>query len=79
VVFCKFGYKAYSQWQYFHAKYVESEILIVIETLITYSGSLPSRALALVLEWASLHKEELMENWSLAKNDLKLKNIEPLK
>lgn len=64
---------------HFHAKYAESEILIIIETLTTYSGYLPSRALALVLEWASLHQDELMENWNLAKNDLKLKKIEPLK
>jgi hypothetical protein len=64
---------------HFHAKYAENEILIIIETLATYSGSLPSRALALVLEWALLHQEELMDDWSLAQNDLKLKKIEPLK
>jgi hypothetical protein len=29
------------------------------------TGSLPRRALALVLEWATLHREELMEDWNL--------------
>jgi hypothetical protein len=27
------------------------------------NGSLPRRAHALVVEWASLHKDELMKNW----------------
>ncbi|MBV5323167.1 DUF4160 domain-containing protein, partial [bacterium] len=28
-------------------------------------GKLPRRALALVLEWANEHRDELMEDWSL--------------
>lgn len=64
---------------HFHAQYGEYEILIKIEDLSVYAGSLPSRAFGLVMEWASLHQEELMHNWELMKQDLPLKKIEPLK
>ena len=37
---------------HFHAQYGEYEILIKIEDLSVYAGSLPSRAFGLVMEWA---------------------------
>ena len=37
------------------------------------------RALGLVIEWAAQHKEELMEDWNLAKNNQPPKKIAPLK
>jgi hypothetical protein len=46
---------------HFHAIYGEHEALIEIETLMVFRGSLPRRALALVLEWAALHRAELRE------------------
>ena len=64
---------------HFHAEYGEHEILIKIEDLSIYAGYFPSRAFGLVMEWASLHREELMENWICAQSDLKLKKIQPLK
>ena len=63
---------------HFHAKYQEHEVLIEIQNLPIYAGSLPSRALGLVIEWASQHQVELMENWNLALQDLPLKKIESL-
>lgn len=39
---------------HFHATYNDFEILIRINDLSIYSGSLPSRAFSLVMEWASL-------------------------
>ncbi|MDR7536985.1 MAG: DUF4160 domain-containing protein [Armatimonadota bacterium] len=36
------------------------------------------RALRLVLEWAELHKAELLENWELAQQGQPLKRIAPL-
>ncbi len=44
---------------HFHALYGEDESLIEIESLAVYRGELPRRALAMVLEWAALHREEL--------------------
>ncbi|MBC7587611.1 MAG: DUF4160 domain-containing protein [Chitinophagaceae bacterium] len=63
---------------HFHAKYQEHEVLIEIQNLSIYAGSLPARALGLVIEWASQHQVELMENWNLALQDLPLKKIESL-
>lgn len=41
-------------------------------------GSLPTRALALVLEWANEHREELMEDWNLCRAKQLPKQIKPL-
>jgi hypothetical protein len=43
---------------HFHALCAEHEALIDIRTLEVIEGSLPRRALALVLEWASEHRAE---------------------
>ena len=63
---------------HFHAYYGEHEALIVIETLDTYEGALPRRAMALVLEWAALHRQELRANWERARRGESLTRIEPL-
>ena len=44
---------------HFHAVYGDFEALLEIETLAVYRGKLPQRALALVLEWATIHRSEL--------------------
>ena len=62
---------------YFHAEYGEFEITVEIHTGVV-TGKFPRRALRLVLEWYSLHKAELAENWSLAESKNPLKTIEPL-
>jgi len=63
---------------HFHAIYGEHEALIEVETLSLFRGSLPGRALALVLEWAALHRTELRDDWKRARNGETLKEIEPL-
>jgi Domain of unknown function (DUF4160) len=63
---------------HFHAEYAEHEALFLIDTLEVYSGELPNRARALVVEWASLHRSELSENWERAKQGIPLREIEPL-
>lgn len=63
---------------HFHARYAEHEALIKIEPLGILQGSLPPRALSLVMEWAALHQEELMQDWKLAENMQKLEKIKPL-
>ena len=42
------------------------------------TGSFPKRALSLVMEWYSLHKTELLEDWPLAEGNQPLKTIDPL-
>ena len=62
---------------HFHAVYGEHEISVEVESG-TIHGEFPARALRLVLEWASLHKQELLENWQLARQGQPLKRIAPL-
>ena len=63
---------------HFHAKYGEFRGVFGIEDLTLMEGHLPQRAISLVLEWAFQHREELKEDWELAKNFQLPKSIEPL-
>lgn len=64
---------------HFHAKYAGDSVSIEIESLRVMDGNLSPRALGLVVEWASEHRNELLEDWSLASQNMVLKKIEPLK
>lgn len=64
---------------HFHAKYGEYEALIDIESLGIIRGYLPPKALGLVVEWAAMHNEELINDWKLAKENKTPNKIEPLK
>jgi hypothetical protein len=64
---------------HFHALYGEYEATIDLRDLRVLRGSLPRRAMALVLEWAAEHREELMEDWNLCNRLQTPKQIEPLK
>jgi len=51
---------------------------LAIRDLRVLRGTLPRRAMGLVLEWASEHRDELMEDWNLC-SQLKSPNpIAPL-
>jgi hypothetical protein len=63
---------------HFHAVYVENEALINIDTLAVVRGELPRRALALVLEWAVTHRDELRRDWELARSGRTPMPIAPL-
>ncbi|MEI8394932.1 MAG: DUF4160 domain-containing protein [Rhodospirillaceae bacterium] len=63
---------------HFHARYAEHEALIDIRTLDVLEGSLPRRALVLVLEWAQEHGAALMEDWELCRHMQPPMNIPPL-
>lgn len=62
---------------HFHAVYGEHEITVSIEDA-TVTGRLPRRAQALVLEWLSLHRDELRANWERARAGEPLLPIPPL-
>ena len=63
---------------HFHAKYGKQWAAFSTEDLRIIEGKLPQRVISLVLEWAFLHREELMENWHRAERREKLEKIEPL-
>jgi len=63
---------------HFHAKYNEYEILITIQDLRILRGHLPPEAFGMIMEWASSHQNELLENWYAIQNGRGWKKIEPL-
>jgi hypothetical protein len=63
---------------HFHAEYGDDEALIEIQTLTVFAGHLPPRAFGLVIEWATLHREELLADWQRARQLQVLAKIEPL-
>lgn len=64
---------------HFHAYYGGETASVRIDTVQVYRGSLPGRALSMVLEWAREHREELLANWQAAGEHEPLKRIAPLR
>ncbi len=62
---------------HFHAWYSGSEVTVDIDDG-RVRGEMPHRAIALVLEWWHLHREELLQNWKLAQQRQHLNRIEAL-
>jgi len=63
---------------HFHASYSGKEAQIRIAPFGLLDGELPPRALALVVEWARLHEDELLENWRRLHADEPALKIAPL-
>ena len=57
-----------------HVLYGECNGIIDLLTLSIIEGDLPSKAVALVTEWASKHQDELLEMW----NTQQFKKLPPL-
>jgi len=64
---------------HFHALYGDHEVLIDINTLAVFAGNITPRALGLVIEWTTLHQDELLIDWQRAQSQKPLKKIEPLR
>ena len=62
---------------HFHAVYAEYQITVDIQGGVVH-GNFPKRALRLVLEWLDLHKDELLEDWTLIQSGQPAKKIAPL-
>jgi Domain of unknown function (DUF4160) len=60
---------------HFHALYSEYEAVVDIRTI---DGSLPRRAMALMLEWAQERRADLVEDWDLCDRNQSPKTIQPL-
>jgi hypothetical protein len=63
---------------HYHVRYACQKALIAIETRAVIRGHLSPRALGLVIEWAALHRTELMENWRSGRAEEPMKAIAPL-
>lgn len=63
---------------HFHVKYGEYKAVVDIQRLAVTEGKLPRRATNLVLDWAELHRAELMKNWDLCQSLQQPEPIAPL-
>ena len=63
---------------HFHAKYAELKAAIEIDTLAVSDGYLPPRTYGLVIEWASIHENELRAAWNRISRHETPSKISPL-
>ena len=78
-----YGIKITMNWDehnppHFHVEYADFKATILIQDCIVDKGYLPNKQLKLALAWCEIHKDELMQNWELAKADQPLNVISPL-
>jgi hypothetical protein len=52
---------------HFHARYAAQKAIIAIRDPRLLEGYLSPRVLNLVMEWAGLHRSQLLENWERAR------------
>ena len=79
-----YGIAIYMYWNerdhpvpHFHAYQSGRRVSVSVDGEVL-AGSLEPRALALVVEWARLHREELLEDWERARQNRPLVGIPPL-
>jgi Domain of unknown function (DUF4160) len=63
---------------HFHVRYETQKAIIDIATLSVLAGELSPRVRGMVIEWATLHQAELLQNWELARQNMPLEKIIPL-
>jgi len=63
---------------HFHVKYNEFRASVEISTLSILDGELPPRVHGLAIEWAELHRDELLLNWNTLRESGVYRKIEPL-
>ena len=63
---------------HFHAEYSGQDSIFIINPLEYSKGNLSPRIVGLVMEWATIHKNELLDNWKVLKENGKCKNIKTL-
>jgi hypothetical protein len=62
----------------FHARYEGNVVSISISTLAVLEGGIRPRALVMVRDWASAHREELFAAWNTIRGGEIPNKIEPL-
>jgi Domain of unknown function (DUF4160) len=62
---------------HFHARSGNGTVVIEVQGPRVYKGSLPTRQLDQVLNWAADHRDELMRNWELARQGRPIDRIDP--
>jgi hypothetical protein len=52
---------------HFHARFGEYRASFTIDPPAFYTGSMPRRQQNMILGWAEIHQQELMDNWQHAR------------
>jgi len=63
---------------HFHIKYGQYKAIYTIKNGVI-KGEIPINVMKKVVDWAEIHKDELLENWELLKAGNNANKIEPLK
>ncbi len=63
---------------HFYAIYGEFELQVAISPIRVLSGNVPNRVQSMVLEWAALHQQELLEDWNRCQKGGDVFRIDPL-
>lgn len=63
---------------HFHAEYAGHKAIVDVLSGCVIRGALPNRQLRFVLAWNELHRDELMQNWELAREERPLNQVAPL-
>lgn len=67
------------QYPHFHARYGRYKASFTISPPVLLAGAMPRRQQNLILAWAELHQEELLENWERTKQEQTVRKINGLK
>ena len=63
---------------HFHVLYENKKAVVDINKLEVINGNLSRRATSLILDWAELHQDELLNDWNLCQQKIAPKKIKPL-
>ena len=63
---------------HFHVEYAGYRASVRILDGVIARGALPGKQMKLVLAWCEIHRDELMQNWELARDQKPLNRINPL-
>ena len=63
---------------HFHATYGGEEVIVSIKDVEVLDGTLHNKQLKMLLGWAAMRQDQLMDNWDLAEKKQELFPIEPL-
>lgn len=63
---------------HFHVEYAGQKAMVDILNGYIMRGNLPNKQVKLILAWCEIHRDELMQNWELAKQNQPLNRINPL-